>query len=557
MNTKKSSLSKITTLVANDFKKYWIFAFIEFMEFFFASSSVILLNKEKLSDLKYTVAGILQPNGFESGFVAMVFPIIAAFLVFGYLHNIASVTATHSMPISRKEHFAGHCISGYLLTALPIIVNGIILGVIISVKNVGSIFAVTKLVLLMLLMSLVTYAFSILAGMLVGTATLHILGAITLNLFVPAIIIITDSNLEILLKGYCTPEWGEKLMGLFLPIMKVAEITALDIIWYIALAGILLTLSLVAYEKRPLENATDGLIFRFTEPIIVGLLTFMFASTMGEYFRSYGDINRYFFGFVIGIIVGYVLLTMICEKSVRIFNKRNIRNAAIFICIMALFIGGAKLDITGYAKRIPEETNIQSVQITSFESTGYTSSVEGMIEWANDNMDSFLDSEENIELIRAIHSQLLTKRECDGQEIYFLIGIKYNQKNGTKVCREYQIPFKEVKNIPEIEKLYNSGEFKEKYGFGEYARIKCNEIKHIEYSTNDYEEINQVNNPGKLLEALNKDFAKRTFTQELKGKQYGYIDIYLKDNANTYNEITIYKSDANTIAELKQQGILK
>ena len=556
MNTKKSSLSKITTLIANDFKKYWIFSFVELMEFFFASSSIILSSKDKLADLKLTVAGILQPNGFESGFVAMVFPVIAAYLVFGYLHNVASVTATHSMPISRKEHFVGHCISGYLLTTLPIIANGIVLGIIISIKNAGSIFAVTKLVLLMLLMSLVTNAFSVLAGMLVGTSAFHVLGAITLNLFVPAIMLIADSDLEILLKGYCTPEWGENAMGLFLPIMKIAEVKTLDIIWYIALSAILLIVSLIAYEKRALENATDGLVFKFTEPLIVGFLTFMFASSMGEYFIEFQNRNMFLIGMAIGIVLGYILITMTCEKTVRIFNARNLKNAAIFVCIMVLFVGGAKLDITGYSKKIPNEQDVQSVQITAFETTGYTSAAEGMLGWANDNTGATLDSSESIKLVREIHSQILGKDESDGQEEYFIIGLKYNQKNGTKLCRQYQISFKDAKKIPEIEELYESKEFKECYSFGDFAGAKSNKINHIEYCTYDDSEYKLVKDPGKLLAALDKDFAKRTFEQELKGEQFGDIEIYLKGKGDFINIITLYKSDTNTLAELKRQGLL-
>lgn len=562
MNTKKSSLSKVLTLVGNDFKGYWVVAALEFAILFFSSCSVILLNEEKLSPLKTTVEGILQPNSFIAGFISIIFPMITAIVVFGYLHRIASVTATHSLPISRKEHFVGHFLSGYLLTTLPIILNGIILAIIISAKGMPSGLAVVKLVLLMMLMSLVTYAFSVLAGMLVGTVGNHVFGAITANLTVPAIILVISSNFEILIKGYCSPEWSERVMGLFLPIMRIAEAKVFLIVWYIAFSLILSIISIIAYKKRPLENATDGLIFRVIEPLIAGFYTFVMASAFGEMFKSiggYGDTDRYFIGFAIGAILWYITIMMMCEKTVKIFNKRNIRNAVISFCIMGLLLVGAKFDITGYAKKIPEMRDIKSVEITDLDSSGPLANMMDRIAWANEVSKVNLESQEDIALMRDIHAQMIDTEERKADSYIFIFGIKYNLKNGTHLNREYCIHTKKANKITELAKLYDSKEFKEKYCYNIDKSYIKNKIEYIEFSTADEEEYKNVDleKVDKIFNALDADFVNRNYKEEEKLEHFATISFGTNGAWGGYYSFPICKTDKNTIAELKRQGLIK
>lgn len=554
MNIENFSLKRIGTFITNDLKRYWIMMVAEFGVVFMSSSSTLLL--DKTTD-EFTIKTMLTPNSAGNGVIVMFWPFIMALLVFGYLHRVNEVTAMHSLPVSRKEHFAAHTISGFLLFSLPVIINGIILAMLarptlVDGVNVYTIAAVAKCVLLMLLVGLVTYAFCVLAGMVCGTNVMHIFGAIGLTIAVPLILLVIDSNLDLLVKGYCTPDWIEEAMNLFLPIMNLTEVSAFKIVWFIVLALIVLAISFIAYEKRPLENATDAIVFEILEPVIVGFLTFIFASGLGEYFRTFG--GKYLLGLAIGVVVGFIAFTMICQKTTRIFNFKNMRNGAIVVIIIGMFVGLASFDIFGFEKMVPDAKDVESAEITSLWSTGQTENLENRIEWAyGSNTPKFTD-EESINQIRELHEELIEKSIYEDDEIYFDIGIKYVTKSGIKILREYKVNFDDIKKTDTFRKLYESKNFKEEFLLSNYKNSDAVKIREVLFSIND-EEI-AVKDIDGLFKALDKDYQNRSLDEEIAGEEFAYIKIYTGNSSDNFYIINIFKSDNNTLNFLRENGII-
>ena len=557
MNTKNFSLKRIGTLIANDLKRYWIMMVAEFVVVFGSSSSTLLLDK---AVDEFTIKEMITANSAGNGVIVMFWPFIMALLVFGYLHRVNEVTAMHSLPVSRKELFAAHTTSGFLLYSLPVIANGIILSLLarptmIDGVNIFTVGAVAKCVLLMLLVGLVTYAFCVLAGMICGTGVMHVFGGIGLTVAIPLTLLVVDSNLELLVKGYCTPVWMEKAMEYFLPIANLSEISAIKIVWFVILALIVLAVSFIAYKKRPLENATDAIVFKFLEPIIVGFLTFIFASGIGEYFRTFG--GKYLLGLAIGVVIGFIAFTMICQKTTRIFNFKNMRNGAIVVIVIGLFVAFASFDIFGFEKMVPATKDIKNVEITSLWSTGQTENLESRRGWAYENKEPKFTDEESIKQIRELHEKLIEKEIYEGDESSFSIGIKYETKSGTMMQREYQVSFDDIMKIDAFRTLYESKKFKNAWMLSNYKSTGTVNIKEVLFSSYDDEgaEITVKDVDG-LFKAMDEDYQNRSFKEEINGKDVGYIDVRTDNYNHEYYIINIYKSDTSTLNFLRENGII-
>lgn len=564
MNTKNFSLKRIGTLIANDLKRYWIMMVAEFVAVFMSSSWIMLMDK---AVDEFTIKAMLTTNSGGNGVIVMFWPFIMAILVYAYLHRVNEVTAMHSLPVSRKEHFAAHTTSGYLMFSLPVIVNGVILSLLarptlIDGVNIFTVGAVAKCVLLMLLVGLVTYAFCVLAGMICGTSVMHIFGGIGLTVAIPLTILVVDSNLELLVKGYCTPDWMEKAMEYFLPIVNLSELSVLKIVWFVILELVVLAISLIAYEKRPLENATDAIVFKFLEPIIVGFLTFIFASGIGEYFRTFN--GKYLLGLTIGVVIGFIAFTMICQKTTRIFNFKNMRNGAIVAIVIGLFVTFASFDIFGFEKMVPATKDIKSVEITSIDTYEQTENLSDRISWANSFGNPKFEDEETIGQIRELHQKLIEKdiyteeNEDAGTSRYFDIGIKYQTKAGTTIRRQYEISFDDAMKIDALRNLYESKTFKDALLYENYKKndaVKIHEALFCKYDDEDNEEVTVKDVDG-LFKAMDEDYQNRNFKDETEAKDYGYIDVRIDDLRDDYYVLKIYKSDTNTLNFLRENGII-
>lgn len=563
MNTKNFSLKRIGTLIANDLKRYWVMMVAEFVVVFGSSSSTLLLDK---SIDEFTIKEMITANSAENGVIVMFWPFIMALLVFGYLHRVNEVTAMHSLPVSRKEHFAAHTLSGYLMFALPVVVNGVILSLLarptmVDGVNIFTIGAVVKCVLIMLLVGLVTYAFCVLAGMICGTSVMHVFGAIGLTVAIPLTLLVIDSNLELFVKGYCTPAWMEKAMEYLLPIVNLSELSAIKIVWFVILALVVLAISFIAYKKRPLENATDAIVFKFLEPIIVGVLTFIFASGVGEYFSTFG--GKYLLGLAIGVVIGFIAFTMICQKTTRIFNFKNMRNGAIVVIVIGVFTACAAFDILGFAKMVPDAKDIESAEITSVITCGQTENLSDRIIWAYSYSEPKIEDEETIEQIRELHQKLIEKviytenyEDADLPQ-YFYIGIKYQTKTGTTIRRDYDICFDDAMKIDALRNLYESKKFKDALLYENYKSSDAVKISEALFSSNDDIEAEiTIKDVDGLFKAMDEDYLNRSFKEETEGEELGHINIRIDNLHDDCYIVSVYKSDTNTLNFLRENGIL-
>ena len=127
MNTAASCSKPIRTIILNDFRRFWVLSLAEFLVLFLATTAAVIINYSNLQSIAMYIQSTMDmSNVFMTGPV-YIFTMIAAIVVFRYMHLVSAAAVCHSLPVTRGQLYIGHLISGYVLAAAPVIVNSAIL----------------------------------------------------------------------------------------------------------------------------------------------------------------------------------------------------------------------------------------------------------------------------------------------------------------------------------------------------------------------------------------------------------------------------------------------
>ena len=127
MRSKASYFSVSKPMIIENLRRFWAIPALAFLVYFLSGVFPILMtyaHLNSLSDYIETSLNNLQPFYM---FAHLMFPIIAAVVIFRYLHGVSSVSVMHSMPFTRAKLYNSGFLSGLILIAAPILVNGLIL----------------------------------------------------------------------------------------------------------------------------------------------------------------------------------------------------------------------------------------------------------------------------------------------------------------------------------------------------------------------------------------------------------------------------------------------
>lgn len=592
MNTTTSCSKPVKTIILNDFKRFWILSLAEFLLLFIATSAIVIMYYSKLDKVTEYIFHIANMSNLFINAVIAVFAILAAVTVFRYLHLVNSATVCHSMPITRKQLYIGHLISGYLLAAVPVIINSIILMIIakpvyyseslylhiarstISEGTAGGVNIFTaKVFFINMLMMLVTilfiYAVSVFAGMLCGTSSMHIIGAIGLNILVPALLLFICEYAQIFLYGFAVTSSVQHTLNMVLPVLNIPtmrtntfpaseNIPILPIIIYIAIAVIIILAGYFLYKTRKLENAGEPLAFRFMVPIVCGLLTF-FASTLLGLFAE--RIELFFVWLAAGTFVFYILSRMLTLKTTRVFNKQTFKSLGIYAVAAAIFISIFAFDFTGYENRIPQTEDITAVSTDIF-----TESSDLLSRYAGTSLE--FTSDENKQNMISLHNEFLAQKQTvnmfDDVNFYPYTSpasCRYKLTGGRIIVRDYDITDEFIRNSKALKAIYESDEFKDKFLLTNsdiYKNISKVSVNLYSEPAGEYYPVTAANSElAALIKALDNDFISRTFEQENNSTSFGSIEIACNAKKNTDNitfSIPVLSSDKNTLSWLKKHG---
>ncbi len=597
MNTAASCSKPVRTVMFNDFRRFWVLSLAEFLVLFLATTSVIIINYSNPASVsEYIKATMDMSNMFMTGAVC-IFAVLAAVVVFRYMHLVNATAVCHSLPVTRGQLYAGHLLSGYLLAAVPVIVNAIILMLIakpvyydanmyysaaadaLKGRDMFTAKSVLVTALLLLLIMLFVYVVSVFAGMLCGTSVMHVIGAFGLNALVPALLAFICEYAQLFLYGFSTSSSMLHVIKLSSPILGITSmrtgefpnsdsVNIVPVIVYILVSAAIAAAGYFLYRQRKLENATEPLVFKFMIPVVCGLITF-FASTIIGLFA--GEENRFFIWFISGTVIFYILSRMLALKTTRVFNRSTFRALGIYIVTIAVFISVFAFDVTGYENRIPAEDNIRSASTDILAGSGNR-----LIHGAYNNQPAEFTSKENIENVIALHKELLSQKPSaviSGVLDYTLgntsSDCSYRLKNGHTVKRCYNLSDDFIMNSEALKAIYESAEYKDISSLYNSDMLKDLSKVSLALCSNISEEASEKNNwiainpaqTEELVEAMEKDFRARTFEEELLSNisigeinisqsapdKYGYY-------AGDYSTIPVLGSDKNTISWLKKHG---
>ncbi|MBQ9980821.1 MAG: hypothetical protein IJP23_07195 [Oscillospiraceae bacterium] len=227
----------------------------------------------------------------------------------------------------------------------------------------------------------------------------------------------------------------------------------------IAAAVVFAVLAVLVYRRRHSEGAGDIVTVKPVRPIFKFGLAFCAALCSGLLIERSstggGDFKAVTFAIamIIGGLVFYFVADMLLNKSFKVFAGRNFAKWGIFAAIMLVIFSVGHSTGYGVENRIPPANRVSEASV-SFNG-GNTQRLLG-VNYAT----SVADTPEEIELIRALHAEILDEKELSLDEAYgdltvsdkailtdysvidverHTVHISYVLKNGAYLDRSYAV----------------------------------------------------------------------------------------------------------------------
>ncbi|HWQ77713.1 MAG TPA: hypothetical protein VN381_02795 [Anaerovoracaceae bacterium] len=594
MKSKASYFSMSKPLIIENMRRFWAIPALAFLVYFLSGVFPILMSYSHLNDLSsYIRMSLINQQPFYM-FAHLMFPIIAAVVIFRYLQGVSSVSVMHSMPFTRAKLYNSGFLSGLILIAAPILANGLILlavskpvyrqygtetGLMTETVDLFSRTGILNWIWVSLLIAFVVYAVAVFAGMVTGNGLMHFATAIWFNFLIPALYGVFIVYFSRYLYGFdTTGNWAEYGMRIspFLNVLQSEGVFGVGItIYYVASFFILCGITSFLYQKRKLERAADSLVFGFMEPIICYLIAFLGMTLLGFYFEVLGESELYFYGgLAAGTVIFFIIGQMIVKKTPRIYNLQSLKSAGIYALIAILFLLGLNFDVTGFERRVPSPGKISSFTLSEDFVIGgkfgaYTWNDDTLYKNSGDEDGFRLKDPGNKEAVTALHQTFIDNKarfENPGNIMQTGVYLRYNPDSAVSMTRHYQIDYDFFKNSKEFKQIYESKEFKDYFT---PLNLDYTGLTIINVSSEvPFREIVEIKNQADMLEfleCLDRDFKAQTF-EDIVGLKHPYATVsisfkYKNENSDTPERLLdnsatyrITENYANTIQWLENRG---
>ncbi len=540
MKSKASYFSISKPLIIENLRRFWAIPALAFLVYFLSGVFPILMTYSHLNDLSGYIEMSLNNQQPFYMFAHLLFPIIAAVVIYRYLQGVSSVSVMHSMPFTRAKLYNSGFLSGLILIAAPILVNGLILLIISKpvhrqygtetgmVTETANLFAradILNWIWVSLIIAFVIYSVSVFAGIVTGNSLMHFATAIWFNFLIPALYAVFIAYFSHYLFGFdTTGNWSEYGMRIS-PFLNVLQNNGVfgagSTIFYIVSFLILFALGGFLYQKRRLEHATDSLAFGFMEPIICYLIAFLGMTLLGFYFEVLGQSELYMYaGLAAGTIIFFIIGQMIVKKTPRIYNIKSLRSLGVYTLIAVVFLLGLNFDVTGFEKRVPDQAKVESFTINEDFTLGsrfniyYGGRYSGH-QTFGDGKGFRLKDPDNITAIRELHRSIIeNKNRLENLENIYSTRffLSYNPDAAFSMTRLYSVDYEYFRNSPQFKQVYESVEFKDFFAPSNLNYVGLTDI----YVSSDIPnkegvEIKNKQDVKEFMECLELDFRSQSF----------------------------------------------
>jgi ABC-2 type transport system permease protein len=498
---------------------------------FFAGIFPLIMNNYRRDYFLDSVAQMENP--FFAIFI-VAFPLIASVATLRYLFSPGSVSAMHTLPLTRGRLYCTNYVSCAVMTLAPVAVTFAVLAVAGGFN--GRIFAAFALLaLLALLHTAIFHA----AAMLTGNVVAHIGISGFLAAVIPGVLLLVFVYFQSMLFGFMLSGDLDALCIRLLPVIYIFAENLYSPAWmivYVLAIPALYVAGAALYSRRSLERAGDSVVFSAFEAVLTFVVTFAGMTLMSMIFdgAGWGDFP-YNLGSVIGAALMLIAVRMLMKKSVRVFNKRTLLQGAVFAGAAAMFLGGISLDVTGFEKRVPAPERVKYAELYR----QFTPALGGRnIYMYNGSSGNLVFTEpENIRSITEMHKSITSLRGkyVNGRRMHYT-SIAY-QLDGGRLSRQWHIPYEHLRDDPNVRALFESEEFKlqndiRNAALGQPSRIYI-------FSNPYYPEQNGItlssDEYAGLLNALAEDMRRETWDELISNRTADLtvsIDYYVAHGAS-------------------------
>ena len=548
--------------IKSDFKRFWWVSVI-----YMLLTALFVLPRAVTKNPYYVQGGWDYSYVTDNGFFALCFAFLLGGMIFSYLHKGNSVSCFHGLPLTRKNLYFSHFIAGCILLVIPIVITSLIIGIESLYLGATLKFAV-KYLYTCVVYAILTFSVTVFSAMISGStvaAYIFTMGFIALPGFA---VYVAQYILDINLYGFDGNFNG--FIYNYIYIAGVNDMWSYKSLWYVVLIAVIFVSSYILYKIRKLENYDDIVVFKYLKPVFMYTAAVCFGVFGYVVIYDVANCSNLFLGTLPLGCTALIAAFMLNSKSFGV--KGLFRPLAVFvICLGAVSISFA-VDLTGYERRIPSKTDIESIDAYS---NVYNDNIIDIkyIDNANKNFtDNINDlsykeciTEENtIEDILNLHKAVVEDK-VTGQN-NSRISLIYNLKNGKQLKRTYDV---DNRAFAEYLKPYYENTVYKKYCFP-IVNGREKDINYIEYSGINLKNSIKLNETDskEIYEAIEKDIYDLKYKDILYVNSRAESGIYLYVYYDEYTEykgerlklscrqaININESFKNTVKLLKEKAV--
>ena len=419
-------------------------------------------------------SSLLLSVGVRGGvFISFFFGLFFAMLAFSHLTQSRATNGFHALPVRRETIFLTAYLTG-LFCQLSTILVTYLLGAAVSAPLHLSFWSVTGAAMgSAMLEAVFFYSFAVLCmvmtGQILAAPVFYFVG----NILVPGMEYLLRNFAGNFLYGYSGHT--DVALGFLSPPLymytmctevAIASIEtcesdsyyvtayALDrrslmILALYALAGLVIALiALLLYRTRKSEMTGSTVAFPWATPIFKYGVAFCTAVSLGQFlyyflfgqYRSSG--NDSLPGTILCMaaagLVGYFAAEMLIRKSFRVF-RAGAKGAAIVALALVLLGVAMSFDLTGYEKRVPDESEIESAFYTFSGMTNVTTDDADTIRRLTAAHQAIVKNRnEQARIADAWDADTLSQSDYDDIEP-FSLRLTYYLKDGSQLSRSYSL----------------------------------------------------------------------------------------------------------------------
>lgn len=414
---------------------------------------------------------LLLNAGVRGGvFISFVFGLFFAMLAFSHLTQSRATNGFHALPVRRETIFLTAYLTGLFCQVSSILVT-FLLGAAVSAPLHLSFWGVTGAAMgSAMLEAVFFYSFAVLCMMMTGQILAAPVFYFVGNILVPGMEYLLRDFAGNFLYGYSghtdvTLDFLSPPLYMYLRVdiasietcesdsyyvtAYALEHRSLMILAVYALAGLVIALiALLLYRTRKSEMTGSTVAFPWATPIFKYGVAFCTAVALGQllYYFLFGQYRSGGSDSLPGTIlcmaaaglVGYFVAEMLIKKSFRVF-RAGAKGAVIVSLALVLLGITMNFDLTGYEKRVPNESEIESAFYTFSGMTHVTTDDADTIRRLTAAHRAIVENrKELVRISEAWDADTLSQSDYDDIEP-FSLRLTYYLKDGSQLSRSYSL----------------------------------------------------------------------------------------------------------------------